>query len=58
MAKYCNDDCHAVCDFCKFYNDYGVDHFDGTGMCEKKSIEVDASGHCEDDFECFRIKDI
>lgn len=56
MAKYCNDDCKSVCDFCKHYKDYGTpEEFDGTGMCLAKKVEVDASNYCDDDFECFNI---
>ena len=57
MAKYCNADCHAVCDFCKHYKDYRTDgKFEGSGTCTKKNIEVDASNYCEDDFECLELK--
>lgn len=58
MAKYCSNDCTAVCDFCKFYKDDMEDgEFSGSGVCIKKNIEVDAGSYCEDDFECFRIVD-
>lgn len=57
MARYCNEGCHAICDFCKHYKDDGIEGFVGEGICVKKNIRVDASSYCEDDFECFRVKD-
>ena len=58
LAKYCDDGCHAVCDFCKFYEDDEEDgEFFGEGFCLAKKERVFASWHCTDDFECFRMKD-
>lgn len=60
MAKYCCDECIAVCDFCKHYIDDSDKNegepFAGEGICLKKNKRVDASNYCLDDFECFSIK--
>ena len=56
MARYCNEGCHSICDFCKYYSDDGIEDFAGEGVCTKKNTKVDASHYCEDDFECFRIE--
>jgi hypothetical protein len=59
MAKFCDFDCHAVCDFCKNYLDdsqtdgFNLDEFEGEGLCKIKNIRTDAgSGYGCDDFEC------
>lgn len=62
MAKFCEEGCHAVCDFCKHYLDdsktegFNADEFEGEGYCKAKDIRTEASGSCEDDFECFNIE--
>lgn len=62
MAKFCNDDCEAICDFCVHYKDLyrdidKVQGFAGEGICDADSQPTDACGgnNCED-FECFRIE--
>jgi hypothetical protein len=56
--KKCNAGCHAVCDFCKYYERY-IDEdleFTGEGNCLIKNEDVQFSGYCED-FHCFTLKD-
>jgi len=61
MAKFCNNGCHAVCDFCKYYLDdsetegFNPETFEGEGLCELKNIRTDASGGC-DDFHCCTLE--
>lgn len=57
MAKYCDDDCMPICDFCVHYRDdnEGKDGFAGEGYCEAKNEQTDACDFCEDDFHCFRL---
>lgn len=63
MAKFCGDDCIAICDFCKHYKDEyrdinGLDQFVGEGICGIDNHETDACGGYKcDGFECFRIKE-
>lgn len=63
MAKFCNDSCHAICDFCKYYRDeirdiQGIkDEFAGEGICSIDGKLVDASdGYKCGNFECFRLE--
>ena len=57
MVK-CSEDCFPICDFCKHYEDYGIDEFQGDGICLKKDIEVECCDSCNDDFHCFRVKEV
>jgi hypothetical protein len=65
MAKFCEDDCSAICDFCKNYQDEYRDinktiredgelEFAGNGICSVDNAEVDAcDGDNCDNFICF-----
>ena len=58
VAKFCSEDCHIICDFCKHYIDEYHDReneFAGEGICDIDNHATDASGGC-DNFECFRIE--
>lgn len=59
MARYCDNDCYAVCDFCKNYKDDGKDTgtFEGEGICLATGKRVDAGGKCEENFVCFTLED-
>ena len=57
MNQYCDEDCQAVCDFCKNYQDdgKGTGIFEAEGMCLATGKRVDASDDCKENFICFRI---
>ena len=63
MDKYCSKDCIAVCDFCKHYRDNGdpdgdnYSNFEGVGVCLINNNSTEAGWYCNDNFECFTIKD-
>ena len=69
MAKFCEDDCSSICDFCKNYmdeyrdidksiDDNGKQRFAGNGICNVDKHEVDCTdGENCDDFICFMSKD-
>ena len=59
MAKYCDNGCRAVCDFCKYYKDdgSGTDEFEGEGICLITGLKKNASSYCEDNFECTLYKE-
>jgi len=60
LAKFCDDDCKAVCDFCIHFKRDAMttiveDDFDGT--CDVENFRTDASsGHDCDDFHCSLIE--
>ncbi len=62
MAKFCSEECDAICDFCKFYKDDDRDikkngEFAGEGICEIHDIRVFChEGYNCDDFECKNVK--
>lgn len=60
MAKFCDDDCEAICDFCKHYDDefrYINGQFAGDGTCNVDGKLVDAcDGYKCDNFKCFRLE--
>jgi len=68
MAKFCEDNCSSICDFCRNYQDeyrdinksIGKDgklEFAGNGICSVDNAEVDCTdGENCDDFECTRSK--
>lgn len=68
MAKFCSDECDAMCDFCKNYQDEYRDidkslgengqlRFAGNGICSVDKHEVDCTdGENCDDFICKQCK--
>jgi len=60
--KLCCERCKPMCDFCKWYDDYGnrkdVGEFLGLGICMMKDVEkwCESGSDCEE-FECLNYKE-
>lgn len=57
MAKYCNEGCEALCDFCIHFKEDNYEELKDSyadGICEITGGEVSYSDFCLDKFECFR----
>lgn len=53
--KMCEHDCHAICDYCIYFNDTNVIEV-GDGYCKKKKVAMSLLGTC-DDFQCVNYKE-
>lgn len=57
-AVFCDKDCVAICDFCKYYKDNGSGKdFEGEGICLIDNSPTDAFSACDSNFHCFRVKE-
>lgn len=60
MAKYCDEDCYALCDFCVHFKEIEYERLEdcyADGICEITGEEVSIIDYCTDNFECFRYKE-
>ncbi|KHO63368.1 hypothetical protein THYS13_14920 [Thermoanaerobacter sp. YS13] len=61
MAKFCSEDCKALCDFCKYYRDFKMDmglnsaELENKGYCIKREMVVERDESCSD-FICFNLE--
>lgn len=61
MAKFCENNCKARCEFCTYYKDDGeeIHEFAEEGICKILNIRVFChEGYNCDDFECINLKKI